>query len=197
MNIFLVLINFSNQDFVPANSSPFLPIFVHSFQNIFHLSHLPVGNLLFRIIHRCNTFFFCVSAKCISKKRKKDQKNKSKNPSILLRLRLCAIMGDNSSGSSPTWTKDYKCEMMVEAHSPGLWGFQQVTGLLSYALPRLHLQLVMIFFLTQSLHFCLRRFSLPRITSEIMAGIILGPSALGKITFFNQAFFSSGRRYLS
>ncbi|KAL3630549.1 hypothetical protein CASFOL_023533 [Castilleja foliolosa] len=71
------------------------------------------------------------------------------------------------------------CYVDVGLHSPGIWGRDGAKEFLLFALPRLQLQLALIFTLTQSIHLLLRRFHLPRIVSEILAGIILGPTILG------------------
>lgn len=65
---------------------------------------------------------------------------------------------------------DEKCRSKLQVHSHGLLGSS--VGLdrnfLGYALTRLLLQLGLISFVTQSLHLLLRRFNVPRITSEIL-----------------------------
>ncbi|KAA8539523.1 hypothetical protein F0562_026215 [Nyssa sinensis] len=83
-------------------------------------------------------------------------------------------------------------------HSPGLWDQSNAKNFLSYALPRLQLQLAVIFFLTQSIYIFLRRFHLSRIVSEILAGIILGPTVLGAIipNFTETLFPPEGEIYL-
>ncbi|CAH9126639.1 unnamed protein product [Cuscuta epithymum] len=82
----------------------------------------------------------------------------------------------------PGMTKD-RCEAQILLHSPGLWGDGSDTYqyfFFTYTLPRLLLQISVIFALTHSLYLLLKRFRLPRIVSEILAGIILGPTLLGK-----------------
>ncbi|XP_074352175.1 cation/H(+) antiporter 3-like [Apium graveolens] len=78
---------------------------------------------------------------------------------------------------------DENCQSKIHVHSPGLLGSS--VGLdknfLGYALTRLLLQLGLISFVTQSLHLLLRRFNVPRITSEILAGILLGKTVLRRI----------------
>ncbi|KAL8539325.1 hypothetical protein ACS0TY_001084 [Phlomoides rotata] len=81
------------------------------------------------------------------------------------------------------------CFINTALHSPGIWDSQAAKTFLHYALPRLQLQLALIFIVTQSLHVLLRRFHLPRITSEILAGIILGPSILGQLPDVQSALF--------
>ncbi|KAL3820550.1 hypothetical protein ACJIZ3_006455 [Penstemon smallii] len=72
------------------------------------------------------------------------------------------------------------CHVDLQLHSPGVWGRNLADTFFQYALPRLQLQLALMFFVTQSLHLLLRRFHLPRLVSEILAGFILGRSFLGQ-----------------
>ncbi|XP_019179382.1 PREDICTED: cation/H(+) antiporter 3-like [Ipomoea nil] len=83
----------------------------------------------------------------------------------------------------PGGTHD-KCLVKTKVHSTGLWG-RDIDGMdyrfVTYSLPRLFLQLCIMFGLTQALHlFFLKRFRLPRIISELLAGIILGPTLIGR-----------------
>lgn len=59
----------------------------------------------------------------------------------------------------------------VPIHSPGVWDMEEMKSFLGFALPRLQLQLAVIFLLTQSLYLLLKRFHLPRVASEIMVYI--------------------------
>ncbi|KAG8380883.1 hypothetical protein BUALT_Bualt06G0063000 [Buddleja alternifolia] len=93
-------------------------------------------------------------------------------------------------------TDDF-CYVDIGLHSPGIWSNDGARTFLQYALPRLQLQLAIIFLLTQSLHLFFRRFHLPRIVSEIMAGIILGPTVLGQIPGVKDTLFPrDGEVYL-
>lgn len=60
------------------------------------------------------------------------------------------------------------CSVDITLHSPGIWASGGSKPFLEYELPRLQLQLAIIFILTQSLHLVFRRFHLPRIVSEIL-----------------------------
>ncbi|GBB96608.1 hypothetical protein RclHR1_27980001 [Rhizophagus clarus] len=51
------------------------------------------------------------------------------------------------------------------------------------------IQVILIIFFTRILHFVLSRFRQPRVISEIIGGIILGPSVLGRIPHFNDTIF--------
>ncbi|KAG6393137.1 hypothetical protein SASPL_147372 [Salvia splendens] len=85
-------------------------------------------------------------------------------------------------------TTDF-CYVDMALHSTGIWGSHDNADLLDFALPRLQLQLAIIFFITQSLHLLLRRFNLPRLVSEILAGIILGPTILGQFPNVEKVLF--------
>ncbi|XP_073017521.1 cation/H(+) antiporter 15-like isoform X1 [Primulina eburnea] len=86
--------------------------------------------------------------------------------------------GDEGDHNSMMWNGD-PCYKGLGMHSRGSWGLS-LTEFFHFTFPRLQLQLAIIFIVTQSLHLLLRRFNLPRIVSEIMAGIILGPTILGR-----------------
>lgn len=94
------------------------------------------------------------------------------------------MAGTNSSGQ----TNDV-CWSGLDLHSEGIWGLNEASNFLRHSLPRLQLQLAVIFTLTQSFHILFRRFHLPRIVSEILTGIILGPTLLGRISTFTEALF--------
>ena len=67
-------------------------------------------------------------------------------------------------------TSDF-CYVDSAVHSAGVWGSAGSRPFLGFALPRLQLQLAIIFFITQSLHLLLRRFHLPRLVSEILVSL--------------------------
>ncbi|KAK6149094.1 hypothetical protein DH2020_016619 [Rehmannia glutinosa] len=66
-------------------------------------------------------------------------------------------------------TNDF-CYVDIGLHSPGIWG-SGTGNFLKFALPRLQLQLVVIFTLTQSIHLLLRRFHLPRILPDVQSAL--------------------------
>lgn len=79
--------------------------------------------------------------------------------------------GHPSGLEDPGGTHD-ECIVKTKVHSPGLWG-NDLDGMkyhfLAYSLPRLFLQLCIMFGLTQALHLLLlKRFRLPRIVSELL-----------------------------
>uniref|UniRef100_A0A5B6Z791 Cation/H+ exchanger transmembrane domain-containing protein n=1 Tax=Davidia involucrata TaxID=16924 RepID=A0A5B6Z791_DAVIN len=83
-------------------------------------------------------------------------------------------------------------------HSPSLWKLKNAESLLDFVLPRLQLQLAVIFLVTQSLYLLFKRFNFSRIVSEILAGVILGPTILGAIfpNFTKTLFPAEGDIYL-
>ncbi|KAL6610367.1 hypothetical protein ACP70R_040336 [Stipagrostis hirtigluma subsp. patula] len=60
---------------------------------------------------------------------------------------------------------------------------------LQESLPLLGVQLVLIVAVTRVLYFLLKPFKQPRIVSEIMGGIVLGPSVLSRSEAFKEAVF--------
>ncbi|KAM3236074.1 cation/H(+) antiporter 3-like [Capsicum annuum] len=84
---------------------------------------------------------------------------------------------------------DDKCYAEIPLHSPGIWALRDYSLFLNFNLPLILLQLAIIFLLTQALHLVLKRIRLPRFISEILAGIILGPTMLGKIPNFTENLF--------
>ncbi|KAF5446630.1 hypothetical protein F2P56_032241 [Juglans regia] len=56
------------------------------------------------------------------------------------------------------------------------------------ALPQLELQMMIIFAITHASHYILKPYGVPQFTSQIIAGIILGPSLLGRLEPFKILF---------
>ncbi|KAL5974687.1 hypothetical protein ACLOJK_031357 [Asimina triloba] len=78
--------------------------------------------------------------------------------------------------------------------STGIFNFANP---LKYALPLLALQLVVVNVVTRLLNVLLRPLKQPRVVSEIMGGIIVGPSVLGRIEVFrNNVFPEEGKMVL-
>nr|XP_017219048.1 PREDICTED: cation/H(+) antiporter 3-like [Daucus carota subsp. sativus] len=84
---------------------------------------------------------------------------------------------------------DELCTYDVPLNSPGLYatGFQEF---LTYVLPRLELQLVLMFSLTQALHLLFKRFNFPRNFSEILVYIWIVVNRCIKQTCFLPSNFS-------
>ncbi|XP_059429298.1 cation/H(+) antiporter 4-like [Corylus avellana] len=74
-------------------------------------------------------------------------------------------------------------------HSTGMWNYIH-HGIVPYMLPLLQLQMVLIFILFQCSHYVLKRYGIPKFTTQLIVGIILGPSFLGNLKIFNNIFFS-------
>ncbi|XP_047325974.1 cation/H(+) antiporter 4-like [Impatiens glandulifera] len=83
-------------------------------------------------------------------------------------------------------------------HSPGIWDRDGAKHFLSFALPRLQLQLAIIFIVTYALHTLFKRFNLPRIVAEMTCGFILGPTLLGRFLprVWKSIFSPEGDIYL-
>jgi hypothetical protein len=58
-------------------------------------------------------------------------------------------------------------ELPAPIHSNGLWNTIQ-SGAMPYALPLLELQMVFIFAITQASHHLLKRFGIPRFTTQLL-----------------------------
>ncbi|XP_021903886.1 cation/H(+) antiporter 15-like isoform X2 [Carica papaya] len=93
----------------------------------------------------------------------------------------------NTTGSiadelDPEYRMDGSCWKFEPVYSDGIWYqmLQNKENILKHSSVRLNIQISIIFFLTSFIHFFLRRIHLPRIVAEILAGMILGPSLIGK-----------------
>ncbi|CAL1374810.1 unnamed protein product [Linum trigynum] len=78
------------------------------------------------------------------------------------------------------------CYEHVTVYTPGIWNSEYGESILEHAFYRFSVQLLLMFFLSHSMHFFLKYLHMPRITSEIMTGILLGPSGFEK-WFPNEA----------
>ncbi|KAK1571108.1 hypothetical protein Q3G72_012031 [Acer saccharum] len=74
---------------------------------------------------------------------------------------------------------DGSCWKIIPVYSDGIWNLEDGENIFRHTLLRLYVQLALIFILTSIIHFVLKRIHLPRIVSEILVGIILGPSLIG------------------
>ncbi|XP_027110696.1 cation/H(+) antiporter 15 isoform X1 [Coffea arabica] len=85
--------------------------------------------------------------------------------------------------------QQHECVLNEPIHYPGIWTPEGAHDFLHHALPRLEFQLSAIFLITQFLHLLFRPFKFQRIVSEFLAGVILGPSCMGKISKFSEIVF--------
>ncbi|XP_020577955.1 cation/H(+) antiporter 15-like [Phalaenopsis equestris] len=79
------------------------------------------------------------------------------------------------------------CFHAIMTTSSGVWLSDNT---LLFSLPLLLYQIVIIFIFTRITHFVLRRFSIPIVISQIIGGIILGPSCLGRLKSFERLLFA-------
>ncbi|CAK9164136.1 unnamed protein product [Ilex paraguariensis] len=85
----------------------------------------------------------------------------------------------------------YVCYYLNQINSRGVW-FRDDP--LAYSVPSLLLQLSLISIITRSIHLLLKPFGQPLIVSQILGGVILGPSILGQnSTFLVKVFPNKGR----
>ncbi|KAF2292193.1 hypothetical protein P3X46_022173 [Hevea brasiliensis] len=88
----------------------------------------------------------------------------------------------------------FVCEAVGHIHSRGLWIGDDP---LSFSVPLLLLQLSLISIFTRSIYIFLKPFGQPSIVSQILGGVILGPSVLGyNLNFAEKVFPSKGRTTL-
>ncbi|XVF51388.1 hypothetical protein PTKIN_Ptkin04bG0181200 [Pterospermum kingtungense] len=83
-------------------------------------------------------------------------------------------------------TVGQKCPSPMKATSNGLF---QGDNPLDFALPLAILQICLVVVLTRGLAFLLRPLRQPRVIAEIIGGILLGPSVLGRNKSYLQAIF--------
>ncbi|XP_062074928.1 cation/H(+) antiporter 4-like [Humulus lupulus] len=67
-------------------------------------------------------------------------------------------------------------ELPPQVNSQGFWKKQKPDsdGLLKNSLPELELQMVMVFCLSHTFHFVFKRFGIPKLSSDILTGLVLG-----------------------
>ncbi|XP_051115102.1 cation/H(+) antiporter 15-like [Andrographis paniculata] len=85
-----------------------------------------------------------------------------------------------------------KSDMWIVCYAPSMIssnGIWQGDNPLDYSLPLFIVQVILIIFTTRVLVFLLKPFRQPRVIAEILGGVILGPSVLGRSTKFAETIF--------
>ncbi|GLT78881.1 hypothetical protein SLA2020_504000 [Shorea laevis] len=83
------------------------------------------------------------------------------------------------SVSEPQYRIDGSCWRFLPVNSDGFWNLKPGENIIAqYPLLLLQIQLVVIFILTSTIHFFLRRVHFPRLVSEFLVGLFLGHSFL-------------------
>ncbi|CAL5426939.1 unnamed protein product [Camellia sinensis] len=80
----------------------------------------------------------------------------------------------------------YVCHNVHQINSGGIW---HGNNPLDYSLPTLMLQLSLITIITRFVYVVLKPFGQPLIVSQILGGVVLGPSILGQNTSFSTKLF--------
>ncbi|KAJ7964272.1 Cation/H(+) antiporter 15 [Quillaja saponaria] len=97
-------------------------------------------------------------------------------------------------GESMDIGDSYVCHVVHQINSRGLWFGDDP---LTFSFPLLLLQLFLISISTRSIYIILKPFGQPSIVSQILGGVVLGPSILGRSSAFaNKVFPAKGRSVL-
>lgn len=71
------------------------------------------------------------------------------------------------------------CKVRTTSHSPGIWSLDAAKNFMGYALPRLQLQLAIIFVLTRFLHLLFRPLKFQRVVAEILVLVLPAICSIG------------------
>ncbi|KAK4264738.1 hypothetical protein QN277_025871 [Acacia crassicarpa] len=95
-------------------------------------------------------------------------------------------MADTSNDNSTSVLEEIICYTPTLVTTNGIW---QGDNPLNYSLPLFILQLTLVVVATRIFVFLLKPFRQPRVVSEILGGLVLGPSVLGQTGKFANAVF--------
>ncbi|KAI5083975.1 hypothetical protein GOP47_0000144 [Adiantum capillus-veneris] len=87
---------------------------------------------------------------------------------------------------SPAAENSTACPTAMAATSNGVW---QGDSPVDFALPLLILQICLVLLVTRALAVLLKPLRQPRVIAEIIGGVLLGPSALGRIASYKEKVF--------
>ncbi|KAF2300687.1 hypothetical protein GH714_015167 [Hevea brasiliensis] len=77
-----------------------------------------------------------------------------------------------------------------KVNSPGILASGNLTKILTYTMPHLELQLALIFTISYSIHYFLKRVGASLFVSCLLAGLILGPTCLGRYETMRKVLFN-------
>ncbi|KAI4305535.1 hypothetical protein L6164_028898 [Bauhinia variegata] len=98
-------------------------------------------------------------------------------------------------GASPNSTSYNVCMHFLNINSDGIWGNYSGDKFspLRSSLPVIEMQLIVIFVVTQLCHFILKHLGCPALVSQMLAGLILGPSLrMGSLNKYKKMLFPYG-----
>ncbi|XVF84075.1 hypothetical protein PTKIN_Ptkin16aG0545700 [Pterospermum kingtungense] len=93
---------------------------------------------------------------------------------------MAASNSSSSNNLEPRYRVDGSCWKFHPVISEGYFNMEPDDNILNHPLVVLEIQLALIFTLATLIHLFLRRFYLPRLISEVLTGLILGPTVLGR-----------------
>ncbi|OWM66648.1 cation/H(+) antiporter 15-like [Punica granatum] len=112
---------------------------------------------------------------------------------LMLQLSAGNLMDQHGARSGEDGIElPYTCQLITAINSRGIWYGDDP---FAFSVPLLMLQLSLISLFTRSIHHhLLKRLSQPSIVSQILGGVILGPSVLGlNASFVSKVFPAKGR----
>ncbi|XP_058111077.1 cation/H(+) antiporter 15-like [Magnolia sinica] len=88
---------------------------------------------------------------------------------------------------------DFKCFNVTKVNSLGYFHNDYPSN---FSLPRLFMQIGMVTIITRAVRFVMTPLKQPKIVSDLIGGIIVGPSVLGSIKFVKENVFSEEGMYI-